>query len=126
MAWTFPARITPKARLSRQIHGWIIEGQKFFQPRRYDKTKAQLVFRQQLARRSRAPVKIVRPRPNRLVPAAGRANKNPPRMGQRRVQSGAWCATPARLLLPRALLVAVRLQALPALVLVHLEAAFLF
>jgi hypothetical protein len=28
---------------------WVNEGQKFFQPRRYDKTKAQLAFRQQLA-----------------------------------------------------------------------------
>src|SRR5258708_28400521 len=32
----------------------VNEGQKFFQPRRYDKTKAQLAFRQQLARLLRA------------------------------------------------------------------------
>jgi len=44
----------PKAQPGRQPHGWANVEEKFFQPRRYDKTKAQLAFRQQLARLSRA------------------------------------------------------------------------
>jgi hypothetical protein len=106
---------------------WVSEGQKFFQPRRYDKTKAQLVFRQQLVRLSRALVK------NRDSASPGCPCKPPAaqiktrRRGQAAGAIGRRLrAAPARLFLPSALLVAIRLQALPALVLVHLQAAFLF
>ena len=53
-------------------------------------------------------------------------NKNPPRAAAgSEMESGAR-NTPMALLLPRALLVAIRLQSLPALVLVHLQTTLLF
>ena len=72
------------------------------------------------------------------LPDRNRGNKKPAAgcggLGLRRRQRTSDCAgtartrqarQPTRLLLPRTLLVAIRLQALPALVLVHLQAAFL-
>jgi hypothetical protein len=64
---------------------WVNEGKKFFQPRRYDKTKAQLAFCQQLARRSRPAAKNRPPACTITRASAVRANKNPPRMCKRRV-----------------------------------------
>lgn len=58
----------------------------------------------------------------------GRGRKKKTRRGSRRVEKSQNRESGARrpLLLPRTLLVAIRLQALPALVLVHLQTTFLF
>jgi hypothetical protein len=59
----FGARVAPKGA-TEPVDPWLgKEGEKFFQPRRHDKTKAQLAFRQQLAGLSSAPLKIKRPPP---------------------------------------------------------------
>ena len=64
-----------------------------------------------------------------MPPAEGGNTKNPPqeRRARKREEAGRGGRAQARRsLLPRALFVAIRLQALSALVLVHLQTTFLF